>query len=114
MFGSELYVKPLSEIKPDYNFLMGYRTGIPKEWYCGIEGVYFIWMGAWSDPYVGYKGYAIDETYLDCLWDEYNEEVKSPTEDGYPEWLRENSYRVFEVLDDMIGAYKNRIKEKVS
>ena len=108
--------RPLSEIQPDYNFLMGYHTGIPKEWYCGIEGITFIFMGCWNDPLIGYKGYAFNEPWFtDGLYDEYAEEVGdgNDTSDGFAEWLKENSYLLFESLDTFIEENNLEVVEDV-
>ena len=107
---SNMYIRPESEVTPDYNFLMGYHTGVKKKWYHGIEGIYFVFNGSWSDPEVVYRGYAINETYLDCLWDEYNEEVSDPDYDDYSEWLRQNKELVFSTLDDIIDNYEETLK----
>lgn len=107
-----MYIYPLEEIKPDYNFLMGYHTGIPKEWYCGIEGITSIFMGAWNDSLVGYKGYAINESYLDGMWDWYYEEHPKDDEgEHYEEWLREHKDEVFETLDYLIEEYEKEMRE---
>lgn len=99
---------PLSEIKPDYNFLMGYHTGVPKEWYCGIEGVTSIFMGAWNDPMIGYKGYAFNEPwYTDGLYREFYEETKIDDVDQFGKWLKERSYLLTDTLDEAIKDYES-------
>lgn len=100
---------PLSEIQPDYNFLLGYETGVQKEWYCGIEGITSIFMGAWNDPLIGYKGYAFNEPWFtDGFYAEYAEEVEEGTDtiEGFAEWLRERSYLLTETLDEYIEGMK--------
>ena len=100
-------IRPLSEVRPDYNFLMGYYTGVPKEWYCGIEGVSFIWHGAWSDPEIGYKGYAFNEpTYTDGLYSMFYEETGRDDTDEFVIWLKSNSYLLTEMLDEVIESYE--------
>lgn len=101
--------RPLSEIHPDYNFLMGYTIGVPKEWYCGIEGVTSIFMGAWNDPLIGYKGYAFNEPWFtDGLYSEYAEEVEDDTIEGFAVWLKENSYLLTDMLDEYIDLNDRR------
>ena len=93
-------VRPIEEVKPFYNFLMGYKEGEPKEWYRGIEGVTFIWHGAWSDPELGYKGYAINEpTAVDGIYSMFREETGSDDDDGFNAWLQKNKDILFETLD---------------
>lgn len=104
---------PLSEIHEDYNFLMGYWVGRKKKWYCGIEGVYHIYMGDWNDPLIGYKEYAFNEPWFtDGLYSEYAEEANSKGEkdtcDGFAEWLRENAYLLTEMLDEAIYSYERK------
>lgn len=104
-------IKPLSEVKRDYNFLMGYHTGIPKMWYCGIEGITFIYMGDWNDPLIGYKDYAINEPYaIDGFWSEYQEETKRSDYDEFAVWLKEHKELLFDSLDDIINTYRNMEK----
>lgn len=100
-------MKPLSEVKPDYNFLMGYHTGVQKEWYCGIEGVTSIFMGAWNDPMIGYKGYAFNEPwYTDGLYEEFYEETKQDDVDKFAEWLKANSHLLTDTLDEAIAQFE--------
>lgn len=100
-------IRPLSEVKPFYNFLMGWQEGIPKEWYCGIEGITFIWHGEWSDPEIGYKGYAFNEpTFTDGLYDIFNEETGKDTVEEFAIWLKDNSYLLAEDLDEAIAQYE--------
>ena len=105
----KLYIRPLAEVVESYSFLMGYTTGKQKKWYCGIEGITFIFNGAWNDPEVGYKGLAINETYLDGLWSQYGEECQEngmkATYDGYAVWMRENKDLVYEELDNLVELY---------
>ena len=109
-------VRPLNEVPSEYNIFMGWRTGEPKEWWCGIEGITYIWMGDWNDPLVGYKGYAFNEFCVeDSYWSEYNEMYPAPDyhdkeandkyDEGYLEFLRDNKERIFCDLDDLIFAY---------
>ena len=100
---------PLDNVKPDYNFLMGYQTGIPKEWYCGIEGITFIFMGSWNDPLIGYNGYAFNEPwYTDGLYSEYAEEIGKGNDniDDFADWLKANSDLLFESLNGAIEEYE--------
>lgn len=104
-------VRPLTEIQPDYNFLMGYYTGIPKEWYRGIENITFIWMGSWNDPLLGYKGYAVNEPYVtDGLYEIYHEETgEDDPDEGFTSWLQENRDLLYESLDEIIQSYKKEM-----
>ena len=106
-------IVPLSEIQPDYNFLMGYHTGVQKEWYCGIEGVTSIFMGAWSDPMIGYKGYAFNEPWFtDGLYDEFYEETGIDDVDEFAKWLKENSDLLICYLDEAIDQYEEELSEE--
>lgn len=101
------YVRPIEEVKPFYNFLMGWQEGKEQKWYCGIEGVTFIWHGDWSDPELGYKGYAINEpSATDGLYEEYCEETEHDDIDEFGKWLQENKEMLFEVLDHLIEEGK--------
>lgn len=74
-----MYIRPLSEVKEDYNFLMGYYTGRQKKWWYGIENITYIFNGAWSDSEIGYKGYAINESLAcDYFWATYQDEYPAP------------------------------------
>lgn len=100
-------VRPITDVKPFYNFLMGYKEGEPKKWYCGIEGVTFIWHGAWADPELGYKGYAINEpSATDGLYAEYCEKTGHDDIGEFGKWLQENKEMLFEVLDYLIEEGK--------
>jgi hypothetical protein len=111
------------EIYPDYNFLMGYTTGKPKEWWYNIEGITFIFMGAWSDAYIGYKDYALNSHLIeDAMWDTYNTECPPPEDyrskkyfeyqnEKFAEYMRENKHCVFELLDYIIERTKDTISE---
>ena len=106
-------IRPLSEIQPDYNFLMGYHTGVQKEWYCGIEGVTSIFMGAWNDPMIGYKGYAFNEPWFtDGLYDEFYEETGSDDVNEFAKWLKENSDLLICYLDEAIDQYEEELNEE--
>lgn len=110
------HIKPIGEISPEYNFLMGYTTGAQREWWHGIEGVTSIFMGAWSDPYIGYKGHAFNALLVeDYFWDRYEAEQPAPdylsqeyleySTDGFDRFMRENSEEVFECLDGLLEDY---------
>ncbi len=104
-------IKPLSEVRLDFNFLMSHHIGIPTKWYCGIEGIYFIYMGDWNDPLIGYKDYAINEPYaIDGFWSEYQEETKRSDYDEFAVWLKERKELLFDSLDDIINTYRNMEK----
>ena len=113
-----------NEIKPDYNFLMGYKTGIPKEWWHGINGITFMFMGEWNDPLIGYKDYAINSYFVeDSMWELYNEECPAPDYyepekykkymDDFTKYMQDNAYRVFEILDDTIENTQKAIADYV-
>lgn len=100
-------IRPLSEVRPFYNFFMGWQEGIPKKWYCGIEGITFIWHGEWGDPEIGYKGYAFNEpTYMDGLYDLFYEETGKDNLEDFAIWLKENSCLLTEMLDEAIEQYR--------
>ena len=81
-------IRPLEDIYPQHDYLMGYDTGVERRWWLGIEGVTSIFMGAWSDPLIGYRGLAVNEPMMyDALCDRFSEEfseecgVSDPAED---------------------------------
>ena len=79
----------------------------PLRWYCGIEGVSFHWRGEWADPVLGYDGYAINEpTAVDGLREEFLEETGNDDFDKFPEWLRDNSQRLIDALEDLLAYYR--------
>ena len=100
------------EIRQDYCFLLGYRTGEPREWWYGIEGITFIYMGAWSDPYIGYGRYAINSHDIeDAMVERYREQFPEPDDaaiydryitEGFSDFMKENREEVFEMVDDRI------------
>lgn len=101
------YVRPIEEVKPFYNFLMGWQEGEQKKWYCGIEGVTFIWHGDWSDPELGYNGYAINEpTATDGLYAIFHDETGKDDTDSFAEWLKGNKELFFETLDSLIAEHE--------
>ena len=112
-------IQPLSNIHEDYNFLMGYTTGRIKPF---IGEVGSIFMGAWNDPLLAYKDYAVNEPYVvDGLWSLYNEEVPAPTDkeeykkyenEGYMQWLQDNIDLLYESLDSIIDAYEEEVKNE--
>lgn len=102
-------IRPLSEVKPFYNFLIGWMEGVPKEWYCGIEDITFIWHGEWSDPEIGYHGYAFNEpTFVDGLYAIFHEETGLDDIDAFSVWLKENSDLLFDSLNEAIADYERR------
>ena len=111
-----MYVRPLSEVFENYDFIMGYSVGEQRKWYAGIEGITYIWNGAWNDPEVGYKSYAINESYLDGFWSQYEEEcdedgIQAKLDESYSKWLAAHKDEVFDLLDDVIAAYEQGRKQ---
>ena len=112
------YIRHIGDVKPDYNFLMGYEVGVPKKWWYGIEGITFIFMGAWNDPPIGYKDYAFD-CYLieDAMFESYHCECPEECADddkGFEEYMLDHSDLVFEMLDDLIGNMKENVSNYIS
>lgn len=102
-------IRPLSEVKPFYNFFMGWQEGVEQKWYCGIEGVTSIWHGEWSDPEIGYNGYAFNEPlFTDGLYSIFHEETGKDDVDEFAKWLKVNSYLLLEILDEAIIDYEGR------
>ena len=106
-------MRKLEEVPRFYNFFIGQWVGVPREWWFGIEGIYFIYMGDWSDPLIGYKGYAIDVYDVeDYFWDTYNDEYPAPEnfcspeyreyEEKFGSYIKEQQDEVLGMLDDMI------------
>ena len=119
------YVRRMSEIEPNYDFLMSHEYGIPKKWWYGIEGIYFIFMGVWSDPYIGYKEYAVNSHCVeDAMWDRYNEEYPAPdyrseeykkySEEGFTRYMREHKDEVFEMLDEIIEGVVEDVSDYIT
>lgn len=69
----------ISTIERDFKIVDGKATFPMKEypdWY-GIEGIGFIWRGAWSDPEIEYKGKRINSTIVeDTMWERYKEDCE--------------------------------------
>lgn len=107
------YVKPLSEVKPSYDFFSDCPTGCEEKWWYGIEGITFIYMGSWSDSYIGYKDYAINSCCIeDTMWERYNDECPAPPyqseeyrryEADFAAYMREKRDEVFELIEDLIS-----------
>jgi len=107
------WIRPIEEVKESYNFLMGWTEGKPREWYCGVEGVTFIWHGAWGDPEIGYKGYAINEpTATDFIYEKYREDTGNDEPDEFAGWLRENKEDWFSELDELIAQYEEEQSQR--
>lgn len=119
------HIKHIDEIHPDHDILMGYDIGVQKKWWYGIENITFIFMGAWNDPYIGYKDYGINCHLIeDAMWDRYNDEYPAPdlqsqeyaqySEEGFPEYMRSSKDDVFELLDDLIETLEDNISDYIS
>ena len=87
-------------------------------WY-GVDGVEFIWNGAWSDPELKYQDKIFNSHDVeDALWEDYSEECKeagkTPTEDEFDNWVLENKHLVYEYLDNLIevNAFKPASDDK--
>lgn len=107
------WIRPIGEVKEFYNFLMGWTEGKPKEWYCGVEGVTHIWHGEWSDPEIGYKGYAINEpTATDGMYGWYREDTGNDDPNEFAEWLREHKDDWFTELDELIQSYEEEQSQR--
>lgn len=110
--GSFRFIFHKDEVRPEYSFLMGYKTGIPQKWWHGIRGITFIFMGAWNDSLVGYKDYAINSHFIeDTMWEKYNEEFSAPDYhspeyvkfvNDFSKYMRENKEMVFDILDSIL------------
>lgn len=104
------WIRPASEVVTWHNYFMGWTEGKPERWYCGIEGVSFVWHGEWSDPEIIYKDYAINEpTATDGMYEYYREETGHDDPDEFAEWLRENKDSWFGELDELIALYEEEI-----
>lgn len=101
------FVQEIECIQPSYDIWLRCQTGVPREWYCGIEGVTFIFMGGWNDPLLGYKGYAINEPMAtDGLYSEFHEGTGLDNLDTFASWLKDNKELLFESLDYLINFYR--------
>lgn len=97
-------LKKLEDVREDYNFLMDYTVGKKQEWWYGIEGIYFIWMGAWNDALIGYKGYAFNvHEVKDCMWERLMEEFTEGDMEDFPQYMLDHKDEVFMLLDDVIA-----------
>lgn len=119
------HIKHIDEIHPEHDILMGYDIGVQKQWWYGIEPITFIFMGAWNDPYIGYKDYAINSHLAeDAMWDRYNEEYPAPdyqspeyelyAEEGFQEYMRSHKDDIFELLDDILETLEEDISDYLS
>lgn len=93
-------MRPLAAIKPDYNFLMGYHTGVQKQWWYGIEGITSIFNEAWSDSEVGYNGYAINENDVTdyvyySIKDKYEDDLADGIDCKNPDEMSSNEYEEY-------------------
>ena len=115
--------KRIEEVREDYNFLMGYTVGKKQEWWYGIEGIYFIYMGDWNDPLIGYEGWTFNiHEVEDCMWEwfqEYQQEYGIPEGDdedydereAFARYMKESACAVYELLDMIIDQEGLEIKE---
>ena len=86
----------------------------PNRLYCNVPDVYFIYHGEWADPEVMYKGkyFNLPVDVEEPLWSEYEECCeefgKKMTDEGFAEWVENNSESVYEILNNLIvaGIYK--------
>ena len=102
----------LSEIDKDLKKVNGTWAIVKKEypnWY-GLEDVGFIWRGSWSDPVLEYKGNLINSTIVeDAMWDRWTHDdygnhlpEREEDEEGFAEYMKENAYEVYELLENAI------------
>lgn len=64
-------------------------------WY-GIEGIEFVWRGAWSDPAITYQG-VTDTINIDIenlMWEEFMEETGSDDLDEFAQYMLDNGENV--------------------
>lgn len=119
------YAKHIDDIRERYGIFSGCVIGERQKWWYGIEGITFIFMGSWSDAYVGYKGYAINESMVsDTLWSMYKETLeetgtgKAENEEAESErfaaYVKERSDDVFEILDSIIESIRHEISEYIA
>ena len=111
-------MKHKDEIRPDFNFLMNYTTGKPKEWWYGIQGIKFIWMGAWNDPLIEYGDYVFNSHDIeDVMWDNYSEtsgSSRKTPDDEFEKYMKENSRKVLEMLDEIIEKNLEAISDYIT
>ena len=81
------------------------REKLP-DWY-GIEGIKFLWRGAWSDPLIEYKGrqcscYIVEDT----MWERWTHDDngnyipgRGDDNQGFENYMRENSDEVRELCE---------------
>lgn len=95
-----------------------YVDNKPKDLYCGVPDVEFVYHGDWADPELIYQGKSYDYYDIeDPMWEAYNEDFPAPKDynsDEYKEWedrfddyVRDNAYMVYDYLDNLndCGAY---------
>ncbi len=93
-------MRPLNAVKPEYNFLLGYNTGVKKQWWYGIEGITSIFNGYWSDSEIGYNGYAINENDVTdyvyySIKDKYEDDLADGVECKNPDEMSSNEYEEY-------------------
>ena len=96
----------ISTIERDFKVVNGIATFPMKEypnWY-GIEGIGFIWHGAWSDPEIEYKGKRINSTIVeDTMWERFREECEelgiSTSEFYFDMYMGEHADDVYELIE---------------
>lgn len=102
----------LSEIDKDLKKVNGTWAIVKKEypnWY-GFEDVGYIWRGSWSDPVLEYKGNIINCPMIeDTMWERYTHDddgnylsEREEDEEGFVEYMKENAYEVYELLENAI------------
>ena len=99
----------LSTLQKDMKFENNIMHFAPKEypnWY-GITDIGFIWHNEWSDPELEYEGQLFNANDIqDTLWSYYEEYCKESdkevSEEGFGEYIRENTDEVYELLNDRI------------
>ena len=97
----------ISTIERDFKVKNG-KTAFPMktypDWY-GIEGIGFIWHGAWSDPEIEYKGKRINSTIVeDTMWERFKEDCEEQgidTDVNYFDecYMREHAEDVYELIE---------------
>lgn len=101
------FVTYLENVPKYHRNLLTSRTGITRVPYCGIEEVDFLFMGEWSDPYLGYEKYAINEPMAtNGLYSMFCEETGLDDLDSFASWLKDNKELLFESLENLIDYYR--------
>lgn len=87
------------------------KASVEMSHYCDLPDVQFTkYPTMYSDGFVCYHGYEYDvRDFEDPMWDDYNEyceeEGIEPTDDGFDQYISDNTDQIYEYLDNLEEAH---------